>query len=249
MSAKIIVAWRFLVVFVCFNSVAILAALQPFNGNIGFVGDCTMLDSSSFPITDSDFSSAVAFGSFINVDSFTEASGIYTNVPNFSSASFTPFSFNLITPVNPLWVFTNSGSIYSFELTSVHVSFVAGSFLDIQGTGIAHVDGFADTPGFWTFECSKPTADGFDTYSFRVSTSVNSTNIPTLSIMPPTNGMIMINWNALAGQPYQLQCTTNLTQNNWSNLGAAVATANSTISTSDTFEATDQKFYRVVLVQ
>ena len=241
---KIIVTWQFLVGFVCLNSFAVLAALQPFNGIIGFGGTCTLVDSHSVPISDNNFISAVAFGS-INGNIISK-SGIYTNATSPTSPIWTPFSFNMILPVNPMWVFTNNGSMYKFELTSSTVSFHNSSFLIIGGTGIAHVDGFADTPGTWSLATQTPSIGG--NYSFSISAPVNSTNIPALQIAPPTNGVIM-SWNTLAGQSYQLQYTTNLTQNNWSDLGGAITATNSKIINLDSFGTNDQRFYRVVLVQ
>jgi hypothetical protein len=46
---------------------------------------------------------------------------------------------------------------------------------------------------------------------------------------------------------YQVQFTTNLTQNDWTNLGGPIATTNSTASASD-FMFNSQKFYRIVLL-
>ncbi len=66
---------------------------------------------------------------------------------------------------------------------------------------------------------------------------------PSVSVPAPaqfqgvtvTNGMISFSWRALAGEQYQVQYTTNLAQNQWTDLGGPLSTtnSNSSLSTND----------------
>jgi formylglycine-generating enzyme required for sulfatase activity len=61
------------------------------------------------------------------------------------------------------------------------------------------------------------------------------------------NGTISLTWVSTVGRTYQVQCTTNLSQGNWVNLGAATTAAGSTDSTSDSTGPDRQRFYRVAV--
>jgi hypothetical protein len=67
-----------------------------------------------------------------------------------TSVNFTPFTFNPA-PVSTfqLWSFGVGGSTYSFDVTSMTISYQVPAFLNIQGTGVAHITGFAPTLGTW----------------------------------------------------------------------------------------------------
>jgi hypothetical protein len=47
---------------------------------------------------------------------------------------------------------------------------------------------------------------------------------------------------------YQLQYTTNLTQNQWVNLGGILSTGGGSITTTDTPAGHGARFYRIVLL-
>ncbi len=55
-------------------------------------------------------------------------------------------------------------------------------------------------------------------------------------------------WSTVMGQIYQLQCTTNLVQTNWNNVGIPVVATNSTQSVTDFINSGSQRFYRVLLL-
>ncbi|HEY6947280.1 MAG TPA: PEP-CTERM sorting domain-containing protein [Gemmatimonadales bacterium] len=58
---------------------------------------------------------------------------------------------------------------FSFDLLTVHVFGVqTATALTLQGTGLFHMDGFADTPGTFTFTTNQ----GGDTFSFSASEAV-----------------------------------------------------------------------------
>ncbi len=61
----------------------------------------------------------------------------------------------------------------------------------------------------------------------------------------PTNGTITLTWSATAGQTYQVQYKTNLSQPDWTNLLIVTAT-NSTATVSDALNASAQHFYRAI---
>jgi hypothetical protein len=58
---------------------------------------------------------------------------------------------------------------------------------------------------------------------------------------------ITLTWNAVAGQPYQLQYKTNLSQGDWTNLGAIITATNKTMSVSDFSPIDPQRFYRLIV--
>jgi alpha-tubulin suppressor-like RCC1 family protein len=70
---------------------------------------------------------------------------------------------------------------------------------------------------------------------------------PQLQTATLSNGAISFSWSALAGQLYQVQYTTNLSQTVWSNLGASILAGGGTLSASDGI-TNAQRFYRIVLV-
>jgi hypothetical protein len=216
-----------------------LQAAQPFiNGAIGFGGN-VMLDSS--------LANATTIWSYIGVSDNFGSLGTYTNLPTGTVATCTPFTFNPPdASVLPLWSCTNNGVVYSFEATSMEILFHNSNGLVIQGSGIAHITGFSDTVGAWGFSTQQPELD-FDTYSFNASIRCSETNNPLLQATLSTNSQMVLNWNALPGQPYQVQCTTNLTQTNWINLGDVVTTTNSTATSTNSI-VDPQQFYRVVLL-
>ena len=69
-----------------------------------------------------------------------------------------------------------------------------------------------------------------------------------IKAMTLTNGAATLTWSAVAGQTYQLQFSTDLTQNNWTNLGKLVFPTHGVMTTTDSDAAgSPQRFYRVVL--
>jgi hypothetical protein len=60
------------------------------------------------------------------------------------------------------------------------------------------------------------------------------------------NGLTLA-WNAVVGQVLQVQYTTDLGQNNWSNLGDQFVCTNSTVTVPDSVASDAQRLYRVVV--
>ena len=73
-------------------------------------------------------------------------SGTFSSVSTGTAASFSAFTFSP-TPVSvpSLWSFSSGGINYSFDLTSFTLNSQNSSFLDLEGTGILHASGYADT--------------------------------------------------------------------------------------------------------
>lgn len=71
---------------------------------------------------------------------------------------------------------------------------------------------------------------------------------PSFESFSRNNGMIQFSWRSLAGLSYQVQYRTQLTQDDWVNLGAPKTATTSVVSATDSLAAAPARFYRVVLV-
>jgi hypothetical protein len=71
---------------------------------------------------------------------------------------------------------------------------------------------------------------------------------PGFQAVAVANGAISFSWSALDGFSYQIQYTTNLAQNIWSNLGGAISATNAAVIATDAATADAQRFYRVLLL-
>ena len=83
---------------------------------------------------------------------------------------------------------------------------------------------------------------GWGTF-FRASVPVG----PVLQTAMPASGSFNLTWNAVAGQTYQVQFTSNSAQTNWTNLGGSIMATNGTLSLPDSPGSAQQRFYRVVI--
>jgi hypothetical protein len=189
------------------------------NGSVSFAGSAHL---------NATIATATAVTNFSNVFAVGNTNGSYSVLTN-APATWMPITFSpTTTPVTPLWSCVSNGVTYSFDATSMRIVFTNSSFLNIQGAGIAHITGYADTPGTWTLGLQQFGSS----VSFSASTIISPTNVPTIYGVLITNGNIEMSWNALPGQPYQLQSTTNLGQPGWSNVLSIITTTNPTASAS-----------------
>ena len=212
------------------------AAPQYINGSISFQGNASLNGSTS---------SATAINSYTNVIVLMATNGDYAPLEHSHAATWTPFTFSPPElPVVPLWTCTSNGITYSFDASSMAVVFTSGNFIAIQGTGIAHITGQADTPGIWTISVQAIGAS----VSFTASTMVSPTNVPTINSYTMTNGNIGMSWNALPGQPYQLQTASNADQPIWVDVAGAITTTNSTATTSYPVGVETSRLFRVVVL-
>jgi hypothetical protein len=126
------------------------------SGTIGFNGTAVLDGTSGF----SSINASVLGGS---------QTGDYGGIPGLTAVTWTPFTFAPpASSVTPLWSLEYSGITYSFDATSVVVNANNPLFIDLSGAGIAHIDGFEDTPGTWTI---TTTSDGL-TFTFGAGTTV-----------------------------------------------------------------------------
>lgn len=130
-------------------ALAFTASVQaiPIGGTIQFVGTATMNSSQTAFVSFGDPLGG-GLGPWVQAGSQT---GSYGGVAAGTTAIWTPFTFNPpAASVTPLWMFTVGGTTYSFDATSMTVTHPNASTVNITGSGIAHITGFADTIGTWT---------------------------------------------------------------------------------------------------
>lgn len=128
-------------------SMAAQAVLAPVNGAITFYGGAVL---------DGPIGSATSFVSYTGPAGSSKpvvggVDGDYASVPLGTAATFGAFSFDQ--PLGApfvLWQFILGSQVYNFTATSATVVQQDSHFLNIMGTGVAYIDGFAQTPGTWT---------------------------------------------------------------------------------------------------
>lgn len=150
---------------------AFSAEAIPITGAISFSGT---------HVTDiADLTMATAFTNFSNVVvSGTGGTGDYASVLAGKVVTFTPFTFRpsaAVTPILPLWAFEVGGLDYSFDATGLEVVSSLPGVITIIGPGIAHIDGFDDTPGTWNFSANN--AGGTASFSSSASTVPEPTSL------------------------------------------------------------------------
>lgn len=119
----------------------------PIGGTIQFVGTATMNASQTAFVSFGDPIGG-GLGPWVQAGSQT---GNYAGVAAGTTAIWTPFTFNPpAASVTPLWMFTIGTTTYSFDATSMTVTHPNATTVNISGSGIAHITGFADTIGTWT---------------------------------------------------------------------------------------------------
>ena len=113
-----------------------------------------------------NFNSAIKFNSFTGV-TVGAVDGDYGVIPVGTAATFTPFQFDpFLGPVVPLWeVLANT---FSFDATGLVITARGAGFIVLDGPGIAHGTGFADTPGAWNITANS----AGETATFSASATV-----------------------------------------------------------------------------
>jgi hypothetical protein len=116
-----------------------------------------------------DLSQAAQFTPFTNVVvSGTGGTGSYAPVLAGQSVTLNTFTFRpAFVTNNPLWTFLFGGKTYSFDATGATINFSNANSILFEGTGIAHITGFEDTPGTWVYSANN----AGETASFSASTS------------------------------------------------------------------------------
>jgi hypothetical protein len=83
----------------------------------------------------------------------------------------------------------------------------------------------------------------------QVNVPLNVTSAPLLRLARILGNSVSITWDSVAGQQYQLQFKTNLSQANWINLGPIITAINTQTTASEALSASGKRFYCVTLVQ
>ena len=148
-------------------------ALPVISGTIAFDGGTVNLTGGSNLNTNTGFH-------FTSTGSVVADTGAYGGVPvGGASPAVTFFDFTfapLFVPAAPGWSFVSGGNTYTFDFSSGSVSFRNTHILVLEGNGVAHITGFADTPGVWNL-----TANEFgNTLSFSSGASVPEPGYITL---------------------------------------------------------------------
>ena len=72
---------------------------------------------------------------------------------------------------------------------------------------------------------------------------------PAFSSVVTSNGMLMLNWNAISGQTYRVQSSTSLVGTNWTDLSPDVLATDTSASQSELILPDDaQRYYRVLVM-
>jgi hypothetical protein len=119
--------------------------------------------------------------------------GAYASVPDFTSASFTNFTFNPFPAggVN-LWSFVSGGNTYSFAMSNItaygySTAINALGAFALSGTGTLNISGGLYTPTPGTFSFSSQNSGS--TSATRFSFSANGTAVPPI---PEPASMVLL---------------------------------------------------------
>jgi len=78
--------------------------------------------------------------------------------------------------------------------------------------------------------------------------SVTAVRLPMMQPPVKSGGLVNLTWSTMTGLNYLLQYQTNLTQNNWINLGGSIPASGGILTTNDVSPADPQRFYRLQLL-
>jgi uncharacterized repeat protein (TIGR03803 family) len=71
---------------------------------------------------------------------------------------------------------------------------------------------------------------------------------PTFQSVAQMNGSLILAWQAVAGQNYQVQYNSNLNTTNWNNFGNAFTASSNVITTTDNNLSGNSRFYRILML-
>jgi hypothetical protein len=139
---------------------AVAAVATPIQGEINFYS------GGSITTNTGNLSTATSITAFPTVKVSDDPTGAYAGTAG-TQVDFTPFTFSA-GAVTPLWTFTVGAITYSFDATSIIIDEQKTNFLNLIGSGIAHVTGYEDTVGTWSLTSTTQGAK----FTFGASTSV-----------------------------------------------------------------------------
>jgi uncharacterized repeat protein (TIGR03803 family) len=70
---------------------------------------------------------------------------------------------------------------------------------------------------------------------------------PAFQAVTLTNSMLLLTWSTVLGGTYLLQFNSDLSSNNWTNLGSPLTATGTTLSQTDPVTNVPQRFYRLVI--
>jgi len=193
--------------------------------------------------------------SFVALAGPTSPVGDYTITAGLSAATSTLDNYNLSITLGTLQVLPAPLTITANNATRLYGAAnppFAGTIAGIQnGDNIAAAytcsAGPTAAPGAYPI-VPAPVSPGNLQTNYQV-TLVNGTLTivvpPLLQAVAQTNGTLTLSWGATAGQSYQVQYATELSQPDWTNLVIITAT-NSTATASVALSSSPQRFYRTV---
>jgi hypothetical protein len=97
----------------------------------------------------------------------------------------------------------------------------------------------------WQMTSSTGKAQGLAIDNFNFSASVP---LPVQMNFQIEGTNLFLNWSGVVGQTYQLEYKSNLTDPAWTPLGNPVTGAGGTLTLTNTFGASTQRFFRLLLV-
>lgn len=146
---------------------ALTVQAVPITGGVFFSGGTLTLNGAGTGIT--AISGTVVQGG--------GQAGSYLSVPALTAVTWTPFNFNPFPgSVDPLWTFTVGSTVYSFKATSLTLVEQSPGFLNLYGSGLAHISGgiFDDTAGNWVIHSTGEST----VFTFGASTTIPATAVP-----------------------------------------------------------------------
>jgi hypothetical protein len=137
----------------------------PITGSVNFEGGTVHLNG---PLTSATAITAFGGSPVVNGNIGVAPTGAYAGTQGSavtfgSGFTFSPSASYVDAP--PLWTFTYLGNVYSFDLQNVASSIGVGPSLNLAGTGVLSITGYANTPGSFTF-ASTGVGSGPDTFTF-----------------------------------------------------------------------------------
>ena len=103
-------------------------------------------------------------------------------------------------------------------------------------------DAFAETTNNFTV---RVTDDGAPPLSAAKSFTVIVVSRPMIQSVSLSNGIVTLTWNAVVGQSYELQMTTNLSSPAWLNVPGLVVPTSSLATGTNSTDSEAQEFYRI----
>jgi hypothetical protein len=134
-------------------------AANPITGTIDFGGSATF-DTTSL--------ATATRVSLWNTSFVLQSTGDFASIaPGTSVTMASPWIFNPSTPTTALW----SVGGFQFDLNASVIIQQTANFLNIRGTGFISGNGFASTPGEWSFTASSANGSNQTSFGFQTDTA------------------------------------------------------------------------------